>query len=351
MHRTAHTHRHRPRAAIPTARRAAALLPSRALALALALALTLVAAAPASAHILNEKTQFPDIEFVEARLDIVMLVGAGLIPQTPVFLPEDPLSSKDLATWAALAHGLGRGGETPDVDALAQAALAEGFVASLDEQATYDDINRLLFDGAVPVPDDLAGAVPTRAEAAAFVAQHLFDDAGLALLERLGVRPGPTGTVDAVRVNEVAPGDHHGARYSFVFGETAYDVDAHGRVGNGPVDLLQWEGAYVVRSLIQGDGDEAVLTYVEAGEPGQAPGEDEATGQPGEESQDPADEAEEAIADDPGAGPAQPETEGAEAAAEAEAGGPGLPLWLWILVVAAIVALGGFLFAGGRRRS
>lgn len=321
---------------------------------ALAAALLLAAPAPAAAHILNEKTQFPDIEFVDARLDIVLLVGAGLIPQTPVFLPDDPLSGYDLAAWAALARGLGEGGETPDTDALAEAALAAGYVTTLDEPATYAEINRLLFDDALDLPGDLAAAVPTRAEAAAFVAGHLFDEVAAGLREGLGIRPGPTGFVDAVQVNDVAPGDHHSPRYSFVFGDTAYGMDPHGRVGNGPVDLLQWEGAYVVRSLLQGDGDAAVLTYIEAGEPAAEAGEaDEAAGESGEAGAGTETGAGEPDAAGTGEGTAPAAGEEVEAApgTDPQEAAAGFSPWLWVALIAAIVALGGFLFAGGRRRS
>jgi hypothetical protein len=71
----------------------------------------------ALAHIKNEATQFPDIEFSDARFDIVVLVGAGIIPETPVFEPDKRLSRLELATWVALAEGLLPGGETPDIDA------------------------------------------------------------------------------------------------------------------------------------------------------------------------------------------------------------------------------------------
>ena len=77
----------------------------------------------AFAHIKNEASQFPDIEFSEARFDIVVLVGAGIVPETPVFEPDKPLSKRELATWVVLAAGLGSGGETPDPQALAAAAL------------------------------------------------------------------------------------------------------------------------------------------------------------------------------------------------------------------------------------
>ncbi|MFO7246580.1 MAG: hypothetical protein FWJ62_07620 [Thermaerobacter sp.] len=321
--------------------------------LTLVLAAALAFAAPAAAHILNEKSQFADIEFVDARFDIVMLSGAGIIPQAPVFLPDDPLTLKDLAAWAALAHRLGEGGETPDVDALAQAALSQGLVASLDGEATYADVNRLLFDGAVTLPADQAAAVPTRAEAAAFVARHLFSDAGQALLERLSLRAGPAGVVEAVTAHEDG-GHHHGSRYSFTFGSGSYPVDAHARVGNGPTDLLQWEGLYVVRSLLKGDGDEAVLVYVEAGEPGaeavaeEPAGSSAPSGESGEQAQtvQPAPDAPDTSQDGTAAG----DQGGSGAAAPEASPGTGSGPWLWVLL-AAIVILGAFLFAGGRRRS
>jgi len=82
----------------------------------------------AAAHIKNEASQFPDIEFSDARFDIVLLVGAGIIPETPVFEPDTPFSRGDLASWAALAENLGAGGETPDTEKLAAAALERGLI-------------------------------------------------------------------------------------------------------------------------------------------------------------------------------------------------------------------------------
>ena len=60
-----------------------------------------------SAHIKNEGSQFPDIEFSDSQFEIVLLVGAGILPETPVFEPDLALTRTDLAAWAALA-ALGR---------------------------------------------------------------------------------------------------------------------------------------------------------------------------------------------------------------------------------------------------
>lgn len=211
------------------------------------------------AHIKNEASQFPDIEFSDARYDIVVLVGAGIIPQTPVFEPDSPLSHHDLAAWVALARGLGTGGETPDMDALADAALEHGAVESLEGSATFGDLNALFFDGRLAVEDP--DRTPTRGEAASFIADQLETEPGRTLLESLDLRSGTTGVVTAVRSEQ---GGGHGVSYVVIVDGTALPMYAHGRVANGPVDLLQWKDREIRRSFVHGTGDEAMWIYLEA---------------------------------------------------------------------------------------
>ncbi len=213
---------------------------------------------PTVAHIKNEASQFPDIEFSDARFDIVMLVGAGVIPETPVFEPDKPLSRRELATWAALARGLRPGGETPDTDELADAALAAGIVDSLDGEATIDDLDALFFDGTGDVTDP--DSTPTKAEAAAFIASHLDSASGLELLQSRNLEPGATGAVAPVETKK----GHHGSVYVITVGDTTLPMDAHGRVANGPTDLLQWEGRTVRRSFVRSRGATSVWMYLEA---------------------------------------------------------------------------------------
>jgi hypothetical protein len=215
----------------------------------------------AFAHIKNEASQFPDIEFSEARFDIVLLVGAGIIPETPVFEPDKPLSKRELAAWVGLARGLGAGGETPDTDALAEAARAAGAIDSLEGNATYADLNRLFFDGALTV--EAADRTPTKAEAATFIASHLDSEAGRALLENRGMRLGDTGEVVSVTTEQ----GHHGNVYVVTVGNVTRPMHEHGRVANGPTDVLQWKGRKVRRSFVSGSGDHAVWSYLEAEPP------------------------------------------------------------------------------------
>jgi hypothetical protein len=210
------------------------------------------------AHIKNEASQFPDIEYSDARFDIVVLVGAGIIPETPVFEPDMPLSMRDLASWAALAGGLARGGEVPDVNALATLALEKGLVPSLAGSASYEDLNRLFLSERLTFED--AKLTPTKGEAASLIASQLGSQDGKLLLDKLGIAPGPTGEVGAVTTRT----GHHGNVYVLEIGDAKLEMDAHGRVANGPTDLLQWPGRAVMRSFVRGEGDHARLIYVEA---------------------------------------------------------------------------------------
>ena len=218
----------------------------------------LLVCASALGHIKNEATQFPDIEFSDARFDIVVLVGAGIIPETPVFEPDKTLSNEELAAWAALAEGLGRGGENPDTAALAAAALEQGIVDSLAGDASIADLNRLFFAGNLGIED--GERTPSKAEAASFIATALGGEVGRALLEKRNLAVGASGDVTGVAIEE----GHHGNAYVLTIGGSKLQMDEHGRVANGPTDLLQWEGRSVRRSFIRGGGEHAKWMYLEA---------------------------------------------------------------------------------------
>ena len=213
----------------------------------------------AVAHIKNEASQFPDIEFSDSRFDVVLLVGAGIIPETPVFEPDALFTHLDLATWAALAEDLGAGGETPDTDALATAAVEEGLIASIGGQATYEDINKVFFRGQLTT--DRPAATPTKGEAATYIATHLTTSAGEALLASRGVHAGPAGYAARVELKRNPDG---GNTYMITVADTSLPMYAHGRVANGPTDLVQWDGRTVRRSFIREQGDLAFWTYLEA---------------------------------------------------------------------------------------
>lgn len=217
-----------------------------------------------SAHIKNDASQFPDIEFSDARFDIVVLVGAGIIPETPVFEPDAPFTLNDLAVWAALYNNLGEGGETPDTDALAKAALEQALVKSLEGPASYDDINAVFFQGHLTL--EPAASAPTRAGAATFIASRFATPEGVALLEKRGLLAGPVGDISQVESRTNPDG---GSSYFITVGDTTMPMYSHGRVANGPTDLVQWQGRKVRKSFIRKQGDVNLWMYLEA-EPVQA---------------------------------------------------------------------------------
>lgn len=215
----------------------------------------LLLGAGAAAHIANQQTEFPDIGATQSADDIVLLTGLGVIPQTPVFDPDAPLTRQQLAAWAALAHRLADGGETPDVAALAQKALEAGLVSRLDGDADYAEIDAAILGGRIRPAN--GSDVPTKAEAAAWIAAHL-DAKALALL---GVSAGPTGVITDVKTGTSPDGD---TSYVFVIGGKAYAVFDHARVV-GPTDLTQWQGAAVTRSFLEPTDDGPALVFAQQG--------------------------------------------------------------------------------------
>ena len=212
------------------------------------------------AHIKNEGSQFPDIEFSDSQFEIVLLVGAGIIPETPVFEPDLPLSRTELAAWAVLAEGLAEGGETPDLKALSATALKEGLLDSLQGDATYSDINTILFHG--QLSPESPDTVPTKGEAASFIAANLTTGVGgETLLDRRGMGVGPTGEVSAVESRMNADG---GSSYYITMAGQTNPLYSHGRVANGPTDLIQWKGRMVRRSFLKELGDLTLWIYLEA---------------------------------------------------------------------------------------
>lgn len=229
-------------------------------AVSLALLLVIGVFEPVMAHIKTDGSQFPDIKSSDARFDIVVLVGAGIIPETSTFEPKKKLSRTDLAAWGALQAKLVEPGEgKPDINALAKAALDKGLVKSLEGDATYAEINTLFFQGKYDAAN--ADVVPTRADAARYIAAGLVAPAGASLLEKCGWMVGPTGAVAKVETKTNADG---GESYLITIGDMTMPMFTHGRVGNGPSDLAKWPNRTVRRSFMRHQGEVAVWTYLES---------------------------------------------------------------------------------------
>ena len=72
---------------------------------------------------------------------------------------------------------------------------------------------------------------------------------------------GPAGHTAKVEIQRNPDG---GNTYMITIGDTSLPMFAHGRVANGPTDLIQWDGRNVRRSFIRERGDLAVWIYLEA---------------------------------------------------------------------------------------
>ena len=72
---------------------------------------------------------------------------------------------------------------------------------------------------------------------------------------------GPAGHTAQVELKQNPDG---GNTYMITIGDTSLPMYAHGRVANGPTDLIQWDGRVVRRSFIREQGDLAFWTYLEA---------------------------------------------------------------------------------------
>ncbi len=217
-----------------------------------------------SAHITNEATLFPDIKGSDARFDVILLVGIGIVPETEKFNPDSPISRIQLGAWGALAHKLvvPEPGQAPDITALALAAVRNEVIDHLNGNATYETINQVLFNGVLQL--DNPKTMPTRAQAAGFIVENLMTERdGDTLLSSLDMEMGPVGEVDNVKAKMNPDG---GETVYLGIGDMSYAVYSHVKVANGPVDLKQWKGKHVRRSVVQNLGQFKLWVFLEAGE-------------------------------------------------------------------------------------
>lgn len=210
------------------------------------------------AHIQTEMSLFSDIKDSDARFDIVVMVAAGIVPESPEFGPDKKLSRADLAAWASNVAGLVARTDKPDVNALAKAALEKGLVKSIEGDATFAEINTVFYQG-MDQPEQ-PDAVPTRAQAASYLAKGLLAPVAGSLLEKAGLRSGPTGIVAKVESRTNPDG---GSSNYVTIGDSTLPVYTHAKVGNGPSDITKWKGLTARRTFVRKLGDISVWAYME----------------------------------------------------------------------------------------
>jgi hypothetical protein len=223
---------------------------------------TLLFSSSVFAHVANEKTLYDDIEFSQAKEEIVYLRGLDVIAYehgTKLFKPQDKLKKADVAFWAASFKGLG--GHDAKTEDLQKAAVENGLIDSLEGNATYADLNMAYFDGKAPV--EKPESELTREDFALFMGQFLKEKVdGKTLFDMAGVEPGPTGVIEKVTVKEEGEGEKKTKIYWFTFEGKDYKVSPHPKMLYGPVDLTQWEGKKVGDPWLAGDGEEKMLQIV-----------------------------------------------------------------------------------------
>jgi hypothetical protein len=142
---------------------------------------------------------------------------------------------------------------------LSSAALEQGLVPSLEGPATYNDLNTIFFQGHLVLEQATSGL--SKAEAASFIAARFATTEGVALLEKRGLEAGPTGVLSQVESRTNPDG---GSSYFITIAGTTMPMYSHGRVANGPTDLVQWQGRSIRKSFIRKQGDLSLWMYLEA---------------------------------------------------------------------------------------
>ncbi len=198
------------------------------------------------------------------------LHGLGVIAAdhgTPLFKPQEKLTRADLAYWiGSFLHLMGDDRHVKPED-LAKEAVKQGYVSSLQGNATYKDVNHAYFEGQLKVeqPD---GEL-TREEFALFVAKNRTQNVnGKTLYDIAEYEPGPAGIVEAVSVQEAKGAEGStGKIYSLKVNGNRFVLSAHPNVLHGAVDPFTWEGKRITESWLmkvdKGEQHIQLLTFAQ----------------------------------------------------------------------------------------
>ena len=214
--------------------------------------------ASASAHVLNKNNTFSDLRLSEYANDIVLLSSLGIVSdldESLEYQPQKTLTAQDLAAWAAKYHGIDAGTSAQ----LAQAALEQNLVSTMDGEATYQLVNEAFFQNQLDIHNPTETL--TRDEFAAFVAKHVHTDmGGQTLLQMSGYTEGPTGKVEAVeRVQKLTETDSKANVYMLTIDGEVYEMGMHPRAIADSADPAVWVGQTISESYFgpNAEGDYA----------------------------------------------------------------------------------------------
>ena len=212
----------------------------------------------ASAHVLNKNNTFSDLRLSEYANDIVLLSSLGIVSnldESLEYQPQKTLTAQDLAAWTAKYHGI-----DADTSAqLAQAALEQQLVSTIDGEATYQLVNEAFFQNQLDIHNP--AETWTRDEFAAFVAKHVHTDiGGQTLLQMSGYTEGPTGKVEAVeRVQKLTETGSKANVYMLTIDGEVYEMGMHPRAIADSADPAVWVGQTISESYfgLNAEGDYA----------------------------------------------------------------------------------------------
>ncbi|MCR8631669.1 hypothetical protein [Paenibacillus radicis (ex Xue et al. 2023)] len=222
------------------------------------IALLLLMPSAALAHIVNENSLYEDIQYSDAKAQILYLSGLGVIASdhsASLFKPKDKLTRADLAYWAGSFLKLSAA--STKVQDIQNAALAKGLVTSLQGNATYEDVNRAYFQGQGKVKQPESEL--TREDFVLFMADYLrIPVNGQTLFERAGFLKGPAGAVEQITVQEQKDETGKSVQvYSLQLNGKSYSLSAHPKVVNGLTDPTSWKGSSIQEAwLINAEGKE-----------------------------------------------------------------------------------------------
>lgn len=217
------------------------------------------------AHVQNEYTIYDDMQYSNAKEELLQLRAAGIIPSdegATVFTPQANLDTLTLNFWtSAFRTSTGQ--------------ITE--VVSENRPATYTDIvNAYLGKEAVQKPSIQAllqekdNETVTKEDAVLFLGSLLEIEGGEGLLPLTNLTEGPQGIIESVAKTTVEDEKNNYDVYQITISGKAYDLSLHPKVLNGPVDIEKWKGKSVTRSWLQTQkekpNDVPVIVYLEAKE-------------------------------------------------------------------------------------
>lgn len=205
------------------------------------------------AHVTNESSVYEDLEFSEAKEQVLLLSGLNLFPHdkgVQLFRPQEKLTRAELNRWVANFNAHNGG----DLE------------AAKDEEgnATYEDVSRAFFGGRF-MPDN-RNAELTREEFAAFVGARLHEQVdGRTLFDRAGLTKGPAGAIEDVVAQREGEGAAAYDAYQIAVQGKRYPLHPHPKVLFGSPDAREWEGRTVAESWYReeaGNGDGSGLAII-----------------------------------------------------------------------------------------